>query len=483
MALVLKDRVKETTISTGTGAIDLSGASAGFDGFSVIGDGNTTYYAIVTQDPGEWEVGVGTYTASGSTLSRDSVIASSNGGALVNFSAGVKDVFVTYPAENAVVAGNTSSATTGQALVYDAATGVPVWGDVQPVGTLQYFAGATTTTYPGSSWLPCLGGIVDQATYPELFSRIGLVINGGKTWTARTSGTAQFIFALTYGNNLYVYAASGGAVATSTDAITWTARTSGTGNSISALTYGNNLYVYAGEDGVLATSTDAITWTARTSGTASSIFALTFGNGLYVYAGAGGVLRTSTNAITWTARTSGTTNFINGLVYGNGLYVYAGAGGVLRTSTNAIAWTARTSGTTNNIRRIAYGNGIYVYAGDGGVVGTSADGQLWTPRVSGTTADNLYVYFVAGQFYAVGSNGTMITSTDGDTWVAVASGTAQTIYSLIFGSDRFVYVGGSGALATSEAYTYNTASDFALPSSSVNPARDVQNTLFIKATP
>lgn len=100
MAFVLRDRVKETTSSTGTGSVTLAGAASGFQSFSVIGNGNTTYYAIV--GTAEWEVGIGTYTSSGTTLSRDTVLESSNGGSLVNFSAGTKDVFVTYPAERAV---------------------------------------------------------------------------------------------------------------------------------------------------------------------------------------------------------------------------------------------------------------------------------------------------------------------------------------------------------------------------------------------
>lgn len=97
MALVLKDRVKETTTTTGTGTITLAGASTGYQSFSVIGNANTTYYAIVGGT--EWEVGIGTYTSSGTTLSRDTVLESSNSGSLVSFSAGSKDVFVTYPAE------------------------------------------------------------------------------------------------------------------------------------------------------------------------------------------------------------------------------------------------------------------------------------------------------------------------------------------------------------------------------------------------
>lgn len=96
MALVLQDRVRETTITTGTGTLTLAGAVTGFQSFSVIGNGNTTYYAIT--DGTNWEVGIGTYTASGTTLSRDTVIASSNSGNKVSWSAGSKDVFVTLPA-------------------------------------------------------------------------------------------------------------------------------------------------------------------------------------------------------------------------------------------------------------------------------------------------------------------------------------------------------------------------------------------------
>ena len=99
MAFVLADRVKETTTTAGTGTVTLLGASTGYQSFSAIGNGNTTYYTIAGQTGSEWEVGIGTYTSSGTTLARTTVIASSNSGSLVNFSAGTKDVFVTYPAE------------------------------------------------------------------------------------------------------------------------------------------------------------------------------------------------------------------------------------------------------------------------------------------------------------------------------------------------------------------------------------------------
>jgi hypothetical protein len=107
MALVVADRIKETTTSTGTGTVTLAGAVAGFQSFAAVGDGNTTYYTIAGGS--EWEVGVGTYTSSGTTLSRDVILESSNSGSAVNFSAGTKDVFVTYPAERAVFTTDTQT--------------------------------------------------------------------------------------------------------------------------------------------------------------------------------------------------------------------------------------------------------------------------------------------------------------------------------------------------------------------------------------
>jgi hypothetical protein len=104
MALVLADRVKETTTTTGTGTVTLLGASTGFQSFAVIGNGNTTYYCIAGQTGSEWEVGIGTYTSSGTTLARTTVLSNSAGTqpSALSFSAGTKDVFVTYPAEYSV---------------------------------------------------------------------------------------------------------------------------------------------------------------------------------------------------------------------------------------------------------------------------------------------------------------------------------------------------------------------------------------------
>lgn len=150
MAFVLKDRVKESTTTTGTGTVTLAGASTGYQSFSAIGDTNSTYYTIAAQTGTEWEVGIGTYTASGTTLSRDSVLASSNSGSLVNFSAGTKDVFCDYPAGRAVIGGegyvenaqtvnNSSTVTTGS--------------NAFSVGPVTIASGKSVTVPSGSRWL------------------------------------------------------------------------------------------------------------------------------------------------------------------------------------------------------------------------------------------------------------------------------------------------------------------------------------------
>jgi hypothetical protein len=102
MSLVLKDRVRETATVVGTGDAALLGAVTGFQSFSVVGNTNTCYYTIADQSGGDWEVGIGTYSTTGPTLERTTVLASSNSGSKVSFTGGTKDVFLTYPSERAV---------------------------------------------------------------------------------------------------------------------------------------------------------------------------------------------------------------------------------------------------------------------------------------------------------------------------------------------------------------------------------------------
>jgi hypothetical protein len=137
MALVVKDRVQETSATAGTGTLTLAGAVLGFQSFSAVGDGNTTYYTIA--DPaGDWEVGIGTYTASGTTLSRDTVLSSSNGGSFVTFGSNTKNVFVTYPS--------------GRSVYLDSAGSYPVQNTFNALNaTTATLTAGTVSTTPASA--------------------------------------------------------------------------------------------------------------------------------------------------------------------------------------------------------------------------------------------------------------------------------------------------------------------------------------------
>mgnify|MGYP001407914662 FL=1 len=147
MAFVLNDRVKETTTTTGTGTINLGGAATGFETFVAgIGNSNVTYYCIAGQGTAEFEVGIGTVTdASPDTLSRTTILSSSNSDSAVDFSAGTKDVFCTLPAGRTIrevdTALNVPTGTTAQRA------GSPAAGDFRYNTTTGRFEG-----YLGSAW-------------------------------------------------------------------------------------------------------------------------------------------------------------------------------------------------------------------------------------------------------------------------------------------------------------------------------------------
>lgn len=150
MALVLADRVKETSTTTGTGTFTLAGAATGFQSFAIVGDGNSTYYTITDDATGDWEVGIGTYTASGTTLSRDTILSSSNSNAAVNFSAGDKNVFLSLPSERAVI-GARGYVENTQTIDYSSS--ITSGSNALSVGPISVDSGVSVTVPSGSTWL------------------------------------------------------------------------------------------------------------------------------------------------------------------------------------------------------------------------------------------------------------------------------------------------------------------------------------------
>ena len=190
MALVLADRVQDITTTTGTGTITLAGTPpVGFQSFgTAIGNGNTTYYTINAGS--EWEVGVGTYTAAGTSLSRDTVLSSSNSGSLVNFSAGAKVVFVTYPAEKSVnedAAGNVNISVTGNAATATRATNLAAGA----AGSVPYQTAANTTAFVATASGVLIGGTTPSfSTTPTLTgTNFSAIPNAALSNSAITVGT------------------------------------------------------------------------------------------------------------------------------------------------------------------------------------------------------------------------------------------------------------------------------------------------------
>ena len=183
MALVVNDRVKETTTTTGTGTVNLGGAQTNFETFVAgVGNSNTTYYAIVHRSAAEFEIGLGTITdASPDTLARTTIISSSNSDSAVNFSAGTKDVFCTLPASKAVFEDASSDVTLPNDLVLGSDSSVLKFGaDSDTTITHTADTGLTTNRdFTIGDDLTVEGGVIDLKTNSGSRAQLKLYCESG----------------------------------------------------------------------------------------------------------------------------------------------------------------------------------------------------------------------------------------------------------------------------------------------------------------
>ena len=174
MALVVADRVKETTTSTGTGAITLGGAEPNFRTFSsVLSDADTTYYAIIDDNNLAFEVGLGTYASSGNTITRTTVLSSSNSNNAVNFSAGTKDVFINYPAGKSayldgsgqlVIGGTAVTSTAAELNILDGVTSTTAELNYLDITTLGLTEASKAVTADANGVVSFDNGTIDEHT-------------------------------------------------------------------------------------------------------------------------------------------------------------------------------------------------------------------------------------------------------------------------------------------------------------------------------
>ena len=309
MALVVYDRVQETTTTSGTGSVTLLGAVSGFQSFAVVGNGNTTYYTIT--DGAAWEVGIGTYSTSGPTLARTTVLSNSNGNTSpITLSGGLTQVFVTYPSEKSVnldASGNvtplgtiasgtwqgttvgvsyggtgvTASSGANSVMLRDANQNTSI-NNIFRNTTSTVSAAGTTVLTAASSYTQVLTGTTTQ-TYqlPD-----ATTLSNGASFQFNNNSTGN-LFVVDYGSNAIYTVAAGGAAqiyltSTSTANGTWdvhgyipegsswgtnslslgtTVITGGTwnGGTIGTAYGGTNLNSFTTNGALYATSTSSLT--------------------------------------------------------------------------------------------------------------------------------------------------------------------------------------------------------------------------------
>jgi len=438
---LVADRVKESTTTTGTGTLTLLGAATGFTTFVAgVGSGVTVYYTIA--GPSEWEVGVGT-TGAG-TLTRTTVLSSSNGGSLVNFSAGTKDVFCTYPAGKAVMTDDAATLA-NKTLTAPTITGTTTLNTVPYTFPSAQGAASTLLTNNGSGTLTWTASTLPTAT---------------RTRTAFTATASQTTFTVNYTVNQVdvflngVLLAAGDYTASNgTTVVLATGATSG--DEVSVVTYtgtigapdANSLTGTTLASGVTASSLTSVgTLTGlTTSGTTSlattagalSVYGVAYGFPASQGAASTVLTNNGSGTLTWAAPAAG-----------------AAAAGTLTGATlasNVLASSLTSVGTTLSVNGVVVGRG-------GSAVATNTSVGATALNANTTGANNTAVGNAASLLTTTASNNTVVgslaldaTTTGGDNtaigYNALGANTTGTLHTAV----------GSLALQSNTTGGFNTA--------------------------
>lgn len=502
MALVVYDRVQETTTTSGTGSVTLLGAVSGFQSFAVVGNSNTTYYTIT--DGAQWEVGIGTYSTSGPTLARTTVLSNSNGNTSpITLSGGLAQVFVTYPSEKSVnldSSGNvtplgtiasgtwqgttvgvsyggtgvTASSGVNSVMLRDSNANTLINNIVQGWTSTVSAAGTTTLTVASTYWQRLTGTTTQTFKLPNA--------------TTLTSGTS-YIFDNDSTGNLYIIDNGSNAVDTvaaggyTTVFLESNSTSNGEWGRFGMLPTEVNWGTTSADLGS-ATITNA-TWQGTTIATGYG------GTGLTSFTSGGALYATSTSSLTSgtlpiaSGGTAATTFTSNGVLYGNGTSALgvtgAGTTGqvLLANTSGAPTWgsvpstgavttfqtslsgltpsTATTGAVTlaGTLGATSGGTGLSAYT-TGDIIYASATNTL-SKLTAGT---NGYVLTLAAGVpsWAAASSGVTVTndtSTASALYPTFTSATSGSISGVSVTSSKFTFVPSTGSLTAPQTVASN----------------------------
>lgn len=407
MALVLKDRVKETATANTTVSFTLGGAIAGFQSFSVVGNTNITYYAA-TDTNGNWEAGLGTYSTTGPTLTRTTILSSSNSGSAVTFS-GTVSVFLTYPSSRSIYLDGTSAginvsqaAFTSNGIPYASSTSALATGSALTFDGTNF---ATTGTSTAKSFIPTSSTAPTYGIYRPTSETIGINVGVAAPVKAGTYGLASGSVT-TPAARMHIDSVGNlnGYSPTTTNAFGFY----NAGGAFVKEAFGvaqinvNSLRISSlqTDDGVDSNTLPlATTLYIEGAPTAASLTTITSSYSLYIASGAsyfGGAVTTT-----------GTGTFSN--TTGNKL--------VVSGNISQAAWT-----TTGPAISVATGT----YTSSAGLTGTVAANSLGTPTFAATTASQTVTNAATLYIAAAPSNGTNVTITNAFALYVAAGKTSLT---------------------------------------------------------